>query len=81
MMSASARKLDPRKLILVVSVAITLLAVVPAATADAQSGSVPAAQVAEIVARIRASAANEVESPGALALGQALLVEQRYAEA
>ena len=81
MMSASARNLTPGKLVVVLSLAITLLVVVPVNPACAQNNSVPAAQVAEMVTRVRAASADEVASADAIALGQRLLIEQRYREA
>jgi tetratricopeptide (TPR) repeat protein len=79
MMSASARKLIPTKL--VVAFAGLLLVGALVVPARAQSDSVPSASVVAMVARLRAASAHESEYADAIALGQKLLVARRYAEA
>jgi tetratricopeptide (TPR) repeat protein len=79
-MSASALKLTPVRLVVALLFVGTTIALT-GRPAYGQSGSVPAAQVVEMVARVRAASADEVGSLDALSLGQTLLIEQRYAEA
>jgi tetratricopeptide (TPR) repeat protein len=79
MMSASARKLIPTKLVVAFAGALLLGALVN--PASGQSDSVPSASVVAMVARLRAAAADELAYADAIALGQKLLVAKRYAEA
>jgi tetratricopeptide (TPR) repeat protein len=79
MMSASAPKLTSLKLLAALISAVTLLAVAGANRAYGQN-TVPPERVVEMVARVRlASTGSPV--PDALAVGQRLLIEQRYGEA
>jgi len=80
-MSASALKLTPVGLVVAPIFAFTLMVVACVYPAFGQTNSVPAAQVVEMVARVRAAAPGDVASLDAVSLGQILLVEQRYSEA
>lgn len=79
MMSASARKLIPKSLVLAFAGALLLAASVN--RASAQSDAVPPASVVAMVARLRAASADEVAYADAVALGQKLLSAKRYGEA
>ena len=81
MMSASARKLTLNKLVVALGFALTLLVVATLNAAGMQNDSVPAAQVTEMIARVRAASAAQAPTAGAFQLGQRLLVEARYGEA
>jgi tetratricopeptide (TPR) repeat protein len=50
-------------------------------TVPAQNDSVPAAQVVAMIARVQAAPASAAAPPEAMALGQRLLIQQRYGEA
>lgn len=80
-MSASARSLTPAKLVVVLGLAVTFLVAGLVTPACAQNNSATAAQVAEMVTRIRAASASAATLPEAIALGERLLVEERYREA
>jgi tetratricopeptide (TPR) repeat protein len=79
MMSASARKLTPKRLVL--ALAVALLVCASANPAVGQSDSVPPANVVAMLARLRAASADEQPYADAIALGQKLLVARRYDEA
>jgi tetratricopeptide (TPR) repeat protein len=79
-MSASALKLTPVRIVVALLFAGTIV-FSGLDTARGQTDAVPAAQVVEMTARVRAAAPGEVGSLNALALGQKLLAEQRYGEA
>ena len=80
-MSASALKSTSFRLVVSLSLAGALVVLVCASPAPGQNDSVPAAQVVEMVARVRAASPAQVAALNAGSLGQKLLVEQRYAEA
>lgn len=79
MMSPSARKLTSAKILVALTFAITLIVAVN--LAHGQNNNVPAAQVAEMVARVRTESPGAQASLPALSMGQKLLIEQRYGEA
>ena len=78
MMSASARKLTLNKLVVALGFALTLLVVATLSAAGIQNYSVPAAQVTEMIAQVRAASAAQAPMAGAFAFGQRLLVEARH---
>ena len=80
-MSASARKLTLNKLVVALGFALTLLVVATLNAARTQNDSVPAVQVTEMIARVRAAPVTQGPTAGALPLGQRLLIEARYEEA
>jgi tetratricopeptide (TPR) repeat protein len=80
-MSASARKLGPKKLVVALSLAGTLLVVVSLNALGLQNDSVSAAQVTEMIAQVRATSAAQAPTAGAFQLGRRLLIEARYGEA
>jgi tetratricopeptide (TPR) repeat protein len=80
-MSASALKSTSFRLVVALSFAGALVVLACVDPAHGQNDSVPAAQVVEMVARVRAASPAEVASLNALSLGQRLLIEQRYHEA
>ena len=79
-MSASALKLTPVRLIIALSFAVTLMVVTCVVPAHGQN-SVPAAQVVQAVAQVRAASPGDATLLNAVPLGQRLLIEQRYGEA
>lgn len=79
MISASARKLTPTRL--VVALAAALLVCACANPANGQSDPVPPANVVAMLARLRAASADDQPYADAIALGQKLLVAKRYGEA
>jgi tetratricopeptide (TPR) repeat protein len=81
MISASAPELTPDKLVVAFSLAIALLVAAAVNPARAQDNSVSRAQVTEMATRVRAASVGEPASRDAIALGQKLLIEQRYGEA
>lgn len=81
-MSARAVTLNRRRLLALAAACAFALRAVAAPQADSRSGaSVPAAQVARTVERVRAAAFDDPVLAQALALGGALLREGRFAEA
>lgn len=80
-MSASARNFILKKLVVALSLAGTFLAIATLNAVGMQNDSVPAAQVTEMIAQVRAAAATQAPTTGAFPLGQRLLVEARYGEA
>lgn len=80
-MSASARKVSLNKLVVALSLAGTLLTVAYLNAVGMQNDSVPAAQVTEMIARVRAASAAQAPRAGAFQLGRRLLIEARYGEA
>lgn len=80
-MSASARHFILKKLVVALSLAGTFLAIATLNAVGMQNDSVPAAQVTEMIAQVRAAAATRAPTTGAFPLGQRLLVEARYGEA
>lgn len=76
-MSASAENSIRISLAIALGFATVLVCV---AAAQGQ-GTLPAAQVVETIARVRASTPGEAGLVSAVALGQGLLIEQRYGEA
>lgn len=80
-MSASARKVSLNKLVVALSLAGTLLTVASLNAVGMQNDSVPAAQVTEMIAQVRAASAAQAPRAGAFQLGRRLLIEARYGEA
>ena len=81
-MNASAHKLTPDTFVVVaLSFAVTLTVIAFAIPTYAQSEVVPATQVTEMIARVRAASPSDAAMPNAIPLGNKLLVEQRYGEA
>lgn len=79
-MSASALKLTPVRIVVALLFVGTIV-LSGLDTARGQNDSVSAAQVTEMIARVRAAVPAELGSLNALTLGQRLLAEQRYSEA
>lgn len=80
-MSASALKSIPARLVIALLPAITLIVTALVEPAYGQTDAVPAAQVAETVSRVKTAAPGDTASLHAIALGEKLLIEQRYSEA
>jgi tetratricopeptide (TPR) repeat protein len=80
MMSASAGKLTLNRLVIALSLAGSLLVVATLNAAGIQNDSVSAAQVTEMIARVRAASADQAPTADAFSLGQQLLIAARYAE-
>ncbi len=80
-MSASVLNLTPVRMVVGLIFAFTLSVVACVDPACGQTSSVPAAQVAEMVAHVRVAAPSDVAALNAVPLGQRLLIEQRYSEA
>ena len=79
-MSASALKFIPVRMVIALSFAITLMVVARVDPAYGQN-SVPAAQVTQIVAQVKAASPGDATLLKAVPLGQRLLIEHRYSEA
>ncbi len=80
-MSASARNSTTTKLVAAFVVAGALLVLAGAKTAHGQTDPVPTPEVDAMIARVQATPANVPAPPDAIALGQRLLIEQRYGQA
>jgi tetratricopeptide (TPR) repeat protein len=80
-MSASALKSTWVRSAAALLFASTLIILTLFDSARAQDGPVSPQQVVELVATVRAAKPGEAGAPNALAVGQRLLVEQRYREA
>jgi len=80
-MSASARKLILNKIVVALSLAGTLLVFASVKAAGMQNDSVTAADVTEMIAKVRAASTAQPPMAGAFPLGQRLLIEARYGEA
>jgi tetratricopeptide (TPR) repeat protein len=79
-MSASALKLTPVRLVMALGFAVPLMVIACVDPAHAQN-SVTATQVVQLVARVRAASPGDATLLNAVPLGQRLLMEQRYGEA
>ena len=80
-MSESAKKLKPARRALASILAGSLTVAVGVGTVYGQSGAVPASRVSELVARVRTALPGDAALADALALGQLLIQEKRFAEA
>lgn len=84
MMSASARKSTPAKLIAAFVFAVALILIAVGATARAQVGGAADAETAMVeamIARVEDAPASAPASADAISLGQRLLIERRYPQA